>query len=121
MMELFFLATSAILGFVTIEAIYISRGLKTDNSPDTFSWGYYWGRPRNKVMLIANATGTAWLVLANETVMLYANKILASIPGIDPVDVSGWSPAFTGGLIGLCGSFMIRQATKWMGSKDKDE
>lgn len=117
MLEVITLFASALLGFVTIEAIYISKSIRLDASPDKFSLRYYFSRPRNLVMLISNGAGTAWLVLAHKTVMNYANSLLAAIPGVDPVDMSNWTPAFTGGLIGLCGSFVVRVITKWMWGK----
>lgn len=117
MMEALYLFISALLGFVTIEAIYISKGLKGDASPDTFSLKYYFGRPRNLVMFVSNAAGTAWLVMAHETVMHYANGLIAAIPGVNPVDMTAWTPAFTGGLIGLGGSFVVRVLTRWMWGK----
>lgn len=116
MLELATLLFAALLGFVTIESIYISRGLRESDSPDKFSLRYYFSRPRNLVMLISNAAGTAWLVLAHETVMHYANGVLVTA-GISAVDMSTWTPAFTGGLIGLCGSFVVRVITKWMWGK----
>lgn len=116
MLEVITLLISALLGFVTIEAIYISRGLRDSDSPDKFSLLYYLKRPRNLVMLISNATGTAWLVLAHETVMHYANGAMEAA-GLSAVDTSAWTPAFTGGLIGLCGSFVVRLLTKWMWGK----
>ena len=116
MLEALTLFASALLGFVTIEAIYISKGLRASDSPDKFSLRYYFQRPRNLVMLISNGAGTAWLVMAHKTVMHYANSI-ATAAGISAVDMSTWTPAFTGGLIGLCGSFVVRVITKWMWGK----
>lgn len=116
MLEAATLLLAALLGFITIEAIYISKGLRDSNSPDKFSLRYYFSRPRNLVMLISNAAGTAWLVLAHKTVMQYANDIMVAA-GVSAVDISTWTPAFTGGLIGLCGSFVVRVITKWMWGK----
>lgn len=116
MLEALTLLFAALLGFVTIESIYISKGLRDSNSPDKFSLRYYFSRPRNMVMLISNAAGTAWLVLAHKTVMQYANDIMVAA-GVSAVDISTWTPAFTGGLIGLCGSFVVRVITKWMWGK----
>ena len=116
MLEAATLLFAALLGFITIEAIYISKGLRDSDSPDKFSLRYYFSRPRNMVMLISNAAGTAWLVLAHKTVMQYANDIMVAA-GVSAVDISTWTPAFTGGLIGLCGSFVVRVITKWMWGK----
>lgn len=116
MLEAATLLLAALLGFITIEAIYISKGLRDSDSPDKFSLRYYFSRPRNLVMLISNAAGTAWLVLAHKTVMQYANDIMVAA-GVSAVDMSTWTPAFTGGLIGLCGSFVVRVITKWMWGK----
>lgn len=116
MLEAATLLLAALLGFITIEAIYISKGLRDSDSPDKFSLRYYFSRPRNLVMLISNAAGTAWLVLAHKTVMQYANDIMVAA-GVSAVDISTWTPAFTGGLIGLCGSFVVRVITKWMWGK----
>ena len=116
MLEAATLLFAALLGFITIEAIYISKGLRDSDSPDKFSLRYYFSRPRNLVMLISNAAGTAWLVLAHKTVMQYANDIMVAA-GVSAVDISAWTPAFTGGLIGLCGSFVVRVITKWMWGK----
>lgn len=116
MLEAATLLFAALLGFITIEAIYISKGLRDSDSPDKFSLRYYFSRPRNLVMLISNAAGTAWLVLAHKTVMQYANDIMVAA-GVSAVDISTWTPAFTGGLIGLCGSFVVRVITKWMWGK----
>lgn len=116
MLEAATLLLAALLGFITIEAIYISKGLRDSDSPDKFSLRYYFSRPRNLVMLISNAAGTAWLVLAHKTVMQYANDIMVAA-GVSAVDISAWTPAFTGGLIGLCGSFVVRVITKWMWGK----
>lgn len=116
MLEALTLLFAALLGFVTIESIYISKGLRDSNSPDKFSLRYYFSRPRNMVMLISNAAGTAWLVLAHKTVMQYSNDIMVAA-GVSAVDISTWTPAFTGGLIGLCGSFVVRVITKWMWGK----
>lgn len=116
MLEAATLLLAALLGFITIEAIYISKGLRDSDSPDKFSLRYYFSRPRNLVMLISNAAGTAWLVLAHKTVMQYANDIMVAA-GVSAVDMSTWAPAFTGGLIGLCGSFVVRVITKWMWGK----
>lgn len=116
MLEALTLLFAALLGFVTIESIYISKGLRDSDSPDKFSLRYYFSRPRNMVMLISNAAGTAWLVLAHKTVMQYSNDIMVAA-GVSAVDISTWTPAFTGGLIGLCGSFVVRVITKWMWGK----
>jgi hypothetical protein len=98
---------TALLGFVACEALNISRGIKDDDTPDKFSWSYYFSRPKNIVQLIMNACGTGVLFIARHDVMSFAG----SIPVLS--DYLGAStPYLLCGVIGFSGGYFVRFLAK---------
>lgn len=104
------LPAAALCGFVLREAQSILPAIREDeNTPDKFSFGYYFRRPRNIVLLVMNITSTVALMLAHKEVMAIAGKI----PGVGPYVDGSAAPILTGVAIGYLGAWAFR----WVSSK----
>jgi ABC-type antimicrobial peptide transport system permease subunit len=98
---------TALLGFVACEALNISRGLKDTDTPDKFSWSYYFSRPKNITQLIMNACGTGVLFISRHEVLGFADRI----PLVS--DFLGYgTPFLVCGLIGFVGGYVVRFVAK---------
>lgn len=112
------LPLAALCGFIVHEAVCIMPAIKLqESSPDKFSFGYYFSRPRNIVLLVMNMASTIALLVASSEVTHFVGLLLSKIPGIGPdLDPSGY-PLLTGIAMGYGGSWLFRVATMWMKKK----
>lgn len=103
---------AAVCGFVVREAISILPAIgDNENTPDKFSFRYYFSRPRNIVLLIMNAAGAVCLLLAHDEVM----TLLVQVPVIGPYFGGVAMPILTGSLVGFAGAWVFRWLTQKMG------
>lgn len=106
----FLIPGAAICGFVANEAAAILPAIKTnENSPERFSFRYYFSQPRNIVMLVFNAAGATGLFLGHGELV----AVMYKVPLIGPYFEGAAMPVITGLLIGYMGGRLIR----WIGSK----
>ena len=100
---------TALLGFVACEALNISRGIKDTDTPDKFSWSYYFSRPKNQLLLLLNACGTGILFLSRHEVL----GLTARIPVVSEYLGAG-TPYLVCGVIGFGGGYFVRWLAKTM-------
>lgn len=99
---------TAALGFVACEALNIIPAIKEDEgSPSRFSWSYYFSRPKNQLLLVLNACGSAILFIARHEVVGLAGKM----PILNGLLGAG-TPFLMCGLIGFCGGYAVRFVSK---------
>ena len=109
----FLIPGAAICGFIANEAAAILPALKNnENTPEKFSFRYYFSSPRNIVMLVFNAAGSTGLFLGHGELL----GVMVKIPVIGPYFDGATMPVITGLLIGFFGGRLIR----WVGAKFGD-
>lgn len=96
---------AAFCGFVAQEAMAISPAIKDDeNTPDKFSWRYYFSRPKNQLLLVSNIAGFVALLLSHAELV----GIMSKIPFVGPYFDGAAMPVLTGVLIGFGASWVLR-------------
>jgi hypothetical protein len=98
---------TALLGFVACEALNIIPAIEREDTPDKFSWSYYFSRPANQVLLVLNACGSAILFIARHEVVGLAERI----PVVSDY-LGGSTPYLVCGLIGFVGGYVVRYVAK---------
>ena len=102
------LIVAALLGFIASEAIAIIPAIKDDDtSPSTFSFRYYFSRPKNQLLLLLNACGSGILFLGRHEVLAISSKI----PFVSDY-LGGGTPVLMCGMIGLGGGRLVRYVIK---------
>ena len=104
---------TALLGFVACEALNIIPAIEREDTPDKFSWSYYFSRPANQVLLVLNACGSAILFIARHEVVGLAERI----PVVSEYLGSG-TPFLVCGVIGFGGGYFVRFLAKRMSSAE---
>ena len=103
---------AAVCGFIIREAMSVLPAIEKDeSSPSKFSFGYYFSRPRNIVLMVMNAAGAVSLMLAHTEVM----TLLVQVPVIGPYFSGVAVPILTGALVGFAGAWIFRWLTTKMG------
>ncbi len=99
------LPAAAMCGFVVREAMAIIPAIpENENTPDKFSFLYYFSRPKNRVLLVANGAGALALMLGHAEV----TTLMAKIPVVGPYFDGVTMPVLTGVLIGFGGAWIFR-------------
>lgn len=114
------LPIAALAGWLLCEARSISEAIKNYESDPSegvdggkkrpFSFRYYFGRPRNQVLMVSNFLASLVLYLAH-------HEILAR-----QQDYLGFTmPILTGGAIGFGAAWFFRWATAWARKKTEEQ
>lgn len=110
---------AAVAGYFLHLLVDVRNGIKTNpESPDKFSFQYYFTRPLNIVNLLINGMGSFLLLLGRHEVV----DLLEFIPFLQGT-ISPATPVLLGGSIGFGGGWAVSKATRLM-TKDepaKDE
>jgi hypothetical protein len=102
--------SAAICGFIASEASSILPAIKTnENSPEKFSFRYYFTQPKNLAMLVCNAAGSTGLFLGHGELV----SVMHKLPVLGEYFEGTTMPVITGLLIGFMGGRLIR----WVGDK----
>lgn len=109
----FLVPGAAICGFIVREAMNVMPAVKkNEDTPDKFSWRYYFSQPANQLASAMNAAGTLGLMLAHKEVM----PLLGKLPAVGQYLDGTAAPVLTGLLIGFSGAYVFRWLSdKWIG------
>ena len=101
---------AAFCGFLVQQAIMIAPAVKKDeDTPNKFSFRYYFSRPYNLLQLGMNAAATIGMMLAHSEIV----GLLVKIPTVGPYLEGATTPILTGLLIGFGAAWVFR----WLASK----
>lgn len=101
---------AAVCGFVVREAMSIMPAVKNnENTPNKFSWGYYFKQPANQLTVVMNAVGMAGMLMAHGEIV----GLIGRVPVIGPYIEGATVPVLTGLLIGFGSAWVFR----WLSNK----
>lgn len=101
---------AAFCGFVAQQAMMIIPAIKDDdNTPNKFSFKFYFSRPRNVVMLVLNTAATIGMMLAHSELVM----LMVKVPYVGPYFEGTALPILTSLLTGFGSAWVFR----WLASK----
>ncbi len=107
---------AALLGMIAREAISIIPAIKEDdNSPNRFSFRYYFSRPKNQLIMLLNVCGSGMLFLAQSEVAGMASVV----PYIGDHFGHG-TPVLLSGAIGFTGASVLRWYSNFLTKKESE-